>query len=156
MAAPASIIMIKAAVRKRDGFRCTQCGRTNEEHIEMCGLQLDVHRLVPGSEYTVDGCVTLCKTCHAPKPRRRAGQEDRASCYVKVQITRREYAALRELAERECSTPRHHLKRAIRDYLPEERRRQEERRRRYEVLAGLAEPLDELVGRTPPAARKRK
>lgn len=60
---------IKAAVRTRDGFRCVDCGMTNDESIALTEIQLDVHRLVPGSDYSVDGCVTLCRSCHGKKPR---------------------------------------------------------------------------------------
>jgi 5-methylcytosine-specific restriction endonuclease McrA len=61
---------IKAAVRARDGFRCTECGVTSLKYLAITGRSLDVHRIIPGSEYTVDGCVTLCRQCHGPKPRR--------------------------------------------------------------------------------------
>lgn len=60
---------IKSAVRERDGLRCTGCGVSNEEHVELSGRQLDVHRITPGSPYTVEGCVTLCRKCHGPMPR---------------------------------------------------------------------------------------
>lgn len=33
-------LTIKAAVRERDGFRCTQCGMTNKEHQGQYGCQL--------------------------------------------------------------------------------------------------------------------
>ncbi len=62
-------IEIKAIVRYRDGFRCTECGMTNDEHIQVHGRSLDVHRLIPGSPYTIEGCVTLCRPCHRTKPR---------------------------------------------------------------------------------------
>lgn len=60
---------IKHAVRARDGFRCTECGMTAEEHVALHGRNLEVHRIVPGSDYTPEGCVTLCRKCHGPKPR---------------------------------------------------------------------------------------
>lgn len=60
---------IKTLVRHRDGMKCTQCGMTNDEHFLQYGCRLEVHRLSPGSPYTVDGCVTLCKPCHGPQPR---------------------------------------------------------------------------------------
>ncbi len=69
---------IKASVRARDGFRCTQCGTTNDEHKEKTGRQLDVHRVVPGSAYSAESgvCVTLCRPCHGPQPRRRRGSRN--------------------------------------------------------------------------------
>jgi hypothetical protein len=72
-------LTVKAAVRERDGYRCTDCGMTNEEHRVQYGKSLDVHRLVPGSAYTPDGCVTLCRKCHASKPKRPAGQGECSS-----------------------------------------------------------------------------
>lgn len=42
---------------------------TNEQHQAKYGRQLDVHRLAPGSVYSVAGCVTLCKPCHGPEPK---------------------------------------------------------------------------------------
>lgn len=55
-----TVLKIKAAVRTRDEFRCTECGMTNAAHV-------DVHRETPGSEYTVSGCVALCRRCHYGK-----------------------------------------------------------------------------------------
>lgn len=66
---PDAACHIKPNVRARDGFRCTKCGKTNEEHLAQTGRQLEVHRVVPGSAYTVDGCVTLCRRCHGPMPK---------------------------------------------------------------------------------------
>lgn len=54
---------IKAAVRERDG-RCVDCGAARS--IGKTGT-LEAHRLVPGSEYTLDGCATLCRGCHAAR-----------------------------------------------------------------------------------------
>jgi hypothetical protein len=62
-------LQVKDAVRKRDGFRCTGCGMTNDEHLEKYDRCLDVHRAIPGSWYVVDWCVTLCKKCHGKRPR---------------------------------------------------------------------------------------
>lgn len=75
------VLKIKAAVRARDGFCCTGCGLSNEENIRRTGRQLQVHRVTPGSLYSVEPgvCVTLCTACHGPKPRRSAGQPDLAS-----------------------------------------------------------------------------
>jgi hypothetical protein len=65
---------IKAAVRKRDKHRCTECGMTRAEHYSEYGRDLEVHRVQPGSPYAVDAsCQTLCRRCHGPKPRRRRG-----------------------------------------------------------------------------------
>src|SRR5262245_13340311 len=64
---------IKEAVRARDDYRCTECGMTVTDHLAITGRTLEVHRLVPGSPYTLEGCITLCRRCHGPKPRRPHG-----------------------------------------------------------------------------------
>ena len=50
---------VKALVRRRDNYKCVDCGSEQDE-----GRSLDVHRLKPGSRYTVRGCVTVCQKCH--------------------------------------------------------------------------------------------
>jgi DNA-binding XRE family transcriptional regulator len=69
---------VKRAVRERDGHACTQCGMTDDEHRDQFGRGLEIHRLTPGSIYTVEGCVTLCQPCHGPQPRRPRGSPDLA------------------------------------------------------------------------------
>jgi hypothetical protein len=64
------MVKIKAAVRERDGHKCTNCGMSNDLHRERWGTGVEVHRLVPGSLYSLEGCVTLCKTCHGKQPRK--------------------------------------------------------------------------------------
>jgi hypothetical protein len=60
---------IKACVRYRDGFRCRLCGISAKEHCRQTGKNLQVHRILPGSAYCVDGCLTLCQDCHGPQPK---------------------------------------------------------------------------------------
>lgn len=64
-------LQVKAAVRLRDGMRCIDCDLTNEQHVEQYGRQLEVHRVSPGSPYTLDGCVTVCRPCHRKRHRKR-------------------------------------------------------------------------------------
>lgn len=64
---------IKAAVRLRDGYRCTLCGMTAAEHVALYGRGLDVHRVVPGSVYNQEGCITVCRPCHGRLPKRPRG-----------------------------------------------------------------------------------
>lgn len=66
--------VIKEQVRERDGYRCVECGMTQEMHVIKHGRVLDVHRTTPGSYYTLEGCETLCRPCHRLKPRRKRGQ----------------------------------------------------------------------------------
>ena len=88
-------IEVKAVVRHRDGYRCTNCGMTAVEHIERYGRSLDVHRIVPGSEYTVDGSVTLCRPCHGPRPKRAKNQVNKRTIPLGTRVTPDHWRALR-------------------------------------------------------------
>src|SRR5262245_52577978 len=68
--APSTELAIKDNVRIRDGFKCRDCGMTQDEHLEKFGRILDVHRVLPGIVYREESCVTLCRDCHGKKPRR--------------------------------------------------------------------------------------
>jgi hypothetical protein len=103
---------VKALVRHRDG-RCVECGMTNEEHVAKFGRQLDVHRIVPGSKYTLEGCVTLCRPCHGPQPRRSRNSILR----VKDPATA---AAVLLHARRTGREPREVVCAALRSFLPDE------------------------------------
>jgi hypothetical protein len=59
---------VKAAVRLRDGGRCTACGRTDGEQVARTGQVLQVHRKEPGTPYLASRCVLLCPECHASRP----------------------------------------------------------------------------------------
>jgi hypothetical protein len=61
---------VKKAVRERDGYKCRDCGMTQEEHKAKHEQALEVHRLIPGIVYHPDTCVTLCLDCHNKKPRK--------------------------------------------------------------------------------------
>lgn len=58
----------RKAARKRDGYRCQHCGITQKK----LGRQLDVHHIVPRSEFNGDeakanalsNLISLCKSCH--------------------------------------------------------------------------------------------
>jgi 5-methylcytosine-specific restriction endonuclease McrA len=69
--------LIRAAVRQRDGYRCTKCGITEQEHKDRYGVKsLHVHRLVPGSLYSLKGCISLCCVCHGMEPNGQPGDRD--------------------------------------------------------------------------------
>lgn len=91
-----TILQIKAAVRTRDGHRCTECGMTDEDSRKLYGCSLDVHRVSPGSAYAVDEtCATLCKTCHGPQPKSPRGSGTRLSIMVKrTTLERIKWAAI--------------------------------------------------------------
>jgi hypothetical protein len=74
---------LKCAIRRRDGFVCTECGMTNEEHHKVYDGPMPVHCLralperSPGRNCDEDvwrknkvkpqDCVTLCQFCHHAK-----------------------------------------------------------------------------------------
>jgi hypothetical protein len=67
---PLSDAKIKELVRERDGYKCRDCGMSDEDHQEKFDQTLEVHRLVPGVEYGQTWCVTLCCDCHKKKIRK--------------------------------------------------------------------------------------
>jgi hypothetical protein len=73
---------IKATVRKRDGYQCRDCGRgvVLGKYLK----KLDVHRLVPGSPYTLDGCITFCRRCHK---RRHGGRKPKPAVRLSILIS---------------------------------------------------------------------
>lgn len=95
-----SKLAVKAAVRERDGNACVECGMSYVAHVFQYGRDLEVHRVTPGSVYTVGGCVTLCMQCHDSKPVRKPGEPDQENPYVCVSVPKRYHSALKELAER--------------------------------------------------------
>jgi hypothetical protein len=90
-------VRLKAAVRARDGYRCRGCGMTADEHRAIYGRTLEVHRIAPGSPYTPDGCVTLCKTCHKAQPKSPRGTGPRRY-QVAVDLSPEQHARLRVVA----------------------------------------------------------
>src|SRR5205085_7124713 len=63
---PVQVLAIKERVRRRDGNRCVVCQIDEQTHEMRYGRILDVHRIVPGSDYSTEWgvCVTLCEVCH--------------------------------------------------------------------------------------------
>jgi hypothetical protein len=118
------IIRIKVAVRARDGNRCLECQMTEAEHQQRWGRALEVHRVVPGSLYSVEPgvCRTLCKNCHGPQPKRPKHTYDLASdaqrvvCYLPADV----FAALQELLAETDRTLTAEIRRAIKSHLVRE------------------------------------
>jgi hypothetical protein len=106
---------IKAAVRARDG-RCTGCGLSNQEHVALCGRQLHVHRVQPGSPYSLEGCVCLCKNCHAKAPKRKRGKDDLDSRGDMVRMPFDYHKLLKVLSRRHSRSLTAELKLALDDY----------------------------------------
>lgn len=77
-----NICKLKDDVRARDGYRCTKCGMTADEHRRRYGKTLDTHRIVPGSPYTMEGCQTLCKPCHRLMPKSRWGSSPTPTVHI--------------------------------------------------------------------------
>lgn len=111
------VLAVKRAVRARDGMVCVECGRTNADHIAEFGRTLDVHRVTPGSEYSVEPgvCVTLCRNCHSTKPKRPSGSVQRA--YKSVRLPARLWEAIEELAAERFTRPGVIVVQSILDYL---------------------------------------
>lgn len=91
---------IRELVRARDGYRCRDCGATNDEHLEKYGMKLSVHRLVRGSPYTLEGCVTLCNACHAGRPEHRPDESSNKVGSRLVALRRQAGLTQRQLAQR--------------------------------------------------------
>lgn len=95
---------IKREIRQRDGWRCTECGLSDEEHHELYGKTLEVHRIIPGSSYDLEGCTTLCRACHGSKPKRENGVAMEETGRAMVPIPQDLYLELKALA-RENNRP---------------------------------------------------
>lgn len=54
-------------IRKRDGYRCTRCGKTNDENLEQHNKCLAVHHIIPfilSNDNSPENLRTLCLECH--------------------------------------------------------------------------------------------
>lgn len=115
-------LKIKDEARERDGYKCVDCGMSREDHVGTYGRNLDVHRLLPGSEYTIDGCVTVCFKCHRARhkvlPRAPRGQgRDFARDIRLVRIREKFAKQLTELAKRNETNFTQEVNRAVREFL---------------------------------------
>lgn len=62
---------IAKQIRKRDGYECQNCEKTQRETLELFDRKLDVHHIKPLSEFDStesandpDNLKTLCRSCH--------------------------------------------------------------------------------------------
>ena len=56
--------VLRRRVLKRDGYRCTRCGRSPRK---VWGLRLEVHHVRPvhrGGKSVIENLRTLCRECH--------------------------------------------------------------------------------------------
>lgn len=59
---------IREDARKRDGYRCAECGITEEEHYILKRQPLQVHHILPYKQckkHELDNLITLCPSCHS-------------------------------------------------------------------------------------------
>lgn len=122
---------IKNAVRERDGFRCTKCGMTNEQHLEKWERVLHVHRDLPGSEYVVGpGCVTLCRDCHHEWHRNNDALENNQITLV---INPEWVKRIRRQAARHGGDIRGYVRRAILGHVEADEKIERRRRRKKQM-----------------------
>jgi hypothetical protein len=89
---------LKVAIRTRDGYRCLLCGMTEVNHQIAYGRALHVHRIVPGSEYAMEGCETLCEECHAVRHRELRGKSRGEKVLVAFWLGKDDLVTLKKLA----------------------------------------------------------
>ncbi len=53
------------SVRAKYGYKCAACGLPQHVQKAKNGRALSVHRVRPGADYSVAGCVPLCMSCHS-------------------------------------------------------------------------------------------
>src|SRR5262249_18718382 len=61
---------IKLEIKKRDAFRCLDCGMTEEEHVALTGQPLSVDHVIPyriSHDNSPHNLRTLCGFCHGKK-----------------------------------------------------------------------------------------
>jgi 5-methylcytosine-specific restriction endonuclease McrA len=58
----------KQAVRRRDGLRCTLCGKTQKAELKESGRSLSNHHLDGNpANSVIDNLITLCAKCHSAR-----------------------------------------------------------------------------------------
>lgn len=61
----------RRAARKRDAYECAACGLSDGDHIQKYGWELEVHHIIPASQFgdygemnDLDNLITLCREHH--------------------------------------------------------------------------------------------
>ena len=62
---------IAGQIRKRDGYECQECGKTQKESLKLFDRKLDVHHIEPLSDFKSheqandpENLMTVCRSCH--------------------------------------------------------------------------------------------
>jgi len=65
---------IRHYVRARDGYKCRDCGISQDKHLEKTGKRLHVHHTIPARDRedpqvynAVGNLITLCSKCHGQR-----------------------------------------------------------------------------------------
>lgn len=59
---------MRKIILNRDGYKCIQCGRTNEEHFFFYGCEISVDHIDGNYKNNrIDNLQTLCLRCHGKK-----------------------------------------------------------------------------------------
>jgi predicted RNA-binding Zn-ribbon protein involved in translation (DUF1610 family) len=62
---PKEFIKLRNTIRKRDDYKCKNCGMTEEEHLIVIGTNLHVHHIDYNKEnLKEDNLITLCGACN--------------------------------------------------------------------------------------------
>lgn len=111
-----TVLEIKAAVRKRDGYACTRCGMNRAQHFAHYERDLDVHRVTPGSEYTMEGCITVCRSCHGPLPKCDYNSDPRAGVNLNVWLPKELMEVFESLRRKDLRSKKDQVIIILRDY----------------------------------------
>lgn len=72
------VLALKEAIRRRDGYRCVDCGERQQKWANRGGQRrwkkLHVHRIQADGPYSFENCKTLCPSCHCKYRRDYTGE----------------------------------------------------------------------------------
>lgn len=59
------ILELKESIRKRDGYKCQKCGKTQEQNLKEINKKLSVHHIDGDDTNNVEeNMITYCNSCH--------------------------------------------------------------------------------------------